>query len=653
MRWETITDVRHFKTCTSDWVGPIAADVETYGLQPSAGRLLGVSLSPANYSSARAQAIYIPVHTYDDGVFSSRLSDELKQVLRGFLGSNDLIGHNFTYDKRWLGAEGYSTKWIADTRIAWHLASAPSGPRPYDLKSLQTELLGWETANDKALTSAVQAAGGSLSNGDHYLAPLDILAKYACLDTLATIQAWTVLKPFFDEHDYHWMLQQRMAYNELLERNTQGGIKVNVVGLEKAHKRLLSARDGASKRLDKLLGPVIEELEQDWLHIKLKSYTRESAKQLYGVQPQKWKKFNWNSDAQKRELFYDKLGNEVVYTTESGAPATNEDAVRQMQGEWVESYLKYEKANTLTTNFTGSYLANIRDGRIHPGFNICGTVSYRLSGFKPYLLNAPFDETRVMKHFVCDEGWVGCHADLSAIEPTITAHYSEDPSLLKVFRDGLGDVYLDLALGMFPRDAELKAGYDPTIPISEETKKRFNKQRKIAKIIHLAVSYTGTKTTVHRNLMKEGIELTIWEAERLVTAYWRTFRKVEQLAKRLRELNRKQGHLRNVCGLIIRVPDPEYKDLFNRFIQSSGHSVLELWALEIDRLSKERGIEMRPVIVDVHDSTTWQVEKENKEDGRRIFEDALANVNTAIGLSIPVRMEFKHFHSLAGLKGDE
>jgi DNA polymerase I-like protein with 3'-5' exonuclease and polymerase domains len=662
LRWEIVTDERQFKAHTADWIGPLACDTETYTTNEREGKLLGVSLSPYNYGSAVTQAIYIPFNHYENGVFTSRISPELIRSLKETFQSKDLIGHNFTYDKRWLDHQGFNTHWVADTRIAWHLSAAPSGPRPYDLKSLQTELLGWANRGDTELADHVLGRGGSLSKGDHYLADLEILAKYACLDTIATIAGWCALKPFFDRHEYHWMMSKMMQYNLLLDQNTQQGILVDVPGLEKAHKRLTNAKEAAKKRLDKALGPVIRELETDWLEMRLTAYKRTSARELFLAQDHKWKKFNWNSDSDKRELFYDKLQNEVIYTTESGKPSCNADSVKQMsiifdengnEVNWVESYLKYEKNNTLVTNFTGPYLDSVRAGRIHPGFNICGTVSYRLSGFKPYLLNAPYDEKIMMKNFVCDPGWVGVHADLAAIEPTIIAHYSQDPNLLKVFRDGLGDIYLDLALGMFPNDVELRMGYNPREPVTELIKKTFSRQRKIAKVIHLAVSYTGTKNTVHRNLMKEGINITLWEADALVKAYWRTFKKVEQCASRLRELNRKQGHLRNAIGRIIRVPDPDYKDLFNRFVQSSGHDILVMWVMEIDRLAKEWGIEMRPVVIDIHDSTSWQVEEPNKAAGAEIFATALKNVEKEVGLDVPLRMEFKTFKTLAGLKGED
>lgn len=649
MLWKIITNEEDFEEVSKDWEGPVACDTETFGKRPEEGRLLGIS-----FSGNRGISIYIPFWEHqEDGSWTFRAQNSLVSRLKTWFRNASLIGHNFTYDKKWLASKGFKTHWAVDTRIMWHLASAPSGPRPYGLKNAQVELLGWSNRGDEELKLHVEAKGGSLSKGDHYLADTEILAKYACLDTHATYEIYRKLKGWFEAHSYWGLLRDIMAYNELLEENTTRGIGVDLEGLQKAHNRLIQAKEAAMKRLAKDLKEPLESLQKDWLDRKLATYKREYNRIRLLNHPEEHPKFNWNSDKHKRELFYDKLGNEVVYTTDSGQPSTNADSVKQMKGEWVESYLKYEKANTLSTNFSGPYIGSIVSGRIHPGFNICGTVSYRLSGFKPYFLNAPFDEKHIMKHFKCSPGFVGLHADLAAIEPTMTAHFSDDPALLKVFRDGLGDIYLDLALSLFPDDQRLRSIYDPNAPITKAVKKELDKQRKIAKVIQLAVQYTGTKYTVSKNLKKEGIDADIWEADRYVQAYWRKFHKVAEFNNRLRELNRAQGYLRNVIGRIIRVPDPEYKDLPNRFIQSSAHDCLVLWVLEIDRLRKERGVEMYPVLVDIHDSTSWEVREDQVGKGEEIFKDALETINRRLELSVTIKAEMKKFLTLAGLKGEE
>jgi DNA polymerase I-like protein with 3'-5' exonuclease and polymerase domains len=646
-----------FKELTANWQCPIALDTETH---PST--ILGISMAPVLRLNAPGGinevggACYLPIAHWEAnvGAFKSILSPILKDYLCDWLSRQDLIGHNFTYDKEQIDKYfQIDSKWIADTRIMAHLAAAPAGPRPYGLKDLQVEILGWEGRGDIELEAHVKAKGGSLKKGDHYLADLEILAKYACLDALATAQLCAKLKDFFNIHDYWWMLDKIMSYQLLLEYNTKQGIRVDVAGLEKINERLLSRKELYKKQVNEELKDDIHSLERDWADRRIAEYKREHNKVRYANDPSKWEKFNFNSDAHKRELFFEKLHNTPTAYTEGGKPSVDSDSIRQLSGTFVEPYLKYEKVNTLSSNFTGPYLGALVDGKLHPRFNICGTVSYRLSGFKPYLLNAPFDEKEIMRNLLCDEGYTGIHADLSAIEPTITAHYSEDPSLLKVFRDGKGDIYLDLALELFPNNKELQDGYNPNIPITKKVKEKYSKERKISKVIQLAVQYTGTGSTVAKNLSKDGIPTTRDEADNYVRAYWKKFRKVAEFNYRLKELNRKQGYIRNIIGRIIRVPNPEYKDLSNRVIQSSAHDVLILWVEEIYRQARIKNIPIKPILLDCHDSTSNQAPTEHKESLKRVYADALSEINNQLDLCVTIKADIKEFHTLAGLKNSE
>lgn len=649
MQYKIVKTLKEFIEITAKWDSIIACDIETH---PSC--ILGVSLAPLK--SNDVNAIYIPLRIYDktSNTFLDYADKDLSSALGNWLTDYRFVGHNFTYDKTHLDKQyNINTQWMADTRIMWHLASAPAGPRPYGLKDAQVELLGMEERGSTQLIGNIKANGGKGDGSDMHLADLEVLAKYAALDAYSTIQLYAKLAPFFDINDYWWMLEQMMQYAILLQQNTDSGVKVDIVGLQKSHNRLLRTKEAAKKRFTKELKNEIESLERDWADRRIAEYKRESNKAWYENHPEKWERFNLNSDAHKRELFFEKLGHTPFAFTEGGKPSVDGDSIKRLSGNFVEAYLKYEKANTLSTNFSGPYLSSCGDGRLHPGFNICGTVSYRLSGFKPYLLNAPFDEKAILKNLTCDEGYVGVHADLSAIEPTVTAHYSEDPSLLKVFRDGLGDIYLDLALELFKNDKELHYGYNPNIPITAEVKERFSKQRKVAKVIQLAVQYTGTKHTVSKNLTKEGIPTTVEQADEYVKAYWRKFDAVRKFNYQLREVNRKEGHLRNIIGRIIRVPDPEYKDLPNRFVQSSAHDILILWVLSIYGRCKEEGIKIKPILLDCHDSTSNQVPKEQGERLKQIYASTLEALNKQLGLCVKIKAESKFFTTLAGLKNEE
>lgn len=658
-RWKIILTEKEFRDEINNWIGPIACDTETAHDK----HLLGVSLSPSSTQKGEGVALYVPFLHWDKNIksFERYATPDLILALKEFLAKSELIGHSFTYDKKWANSLNIETNWIADTRIMWHLSDTPASKRPYGLKNAQVELLGWNNDNEEELKENVRSYGGNLSRGEHYLADLHILSKYACLDAYATISVANKLKFFFDDQDYWPFLKRMMDYNELLELNTELGVAVNIKGLTQAHEKLLKTKEAAKKRFLKILTPEIEELERDWVDEKISKYKRESNKTLYTKSLHKWKRFNLNSDSDKRDLLYGKMGLAPVELTDSGIPSTSSENVsaaikastQSDENLVLKTYLKYEKANTLSSNFTGSYLPVIRNGRIHPRFDICGTVSYRLSGFKPYLLNAPFNERLIYKNFKVDEGWIGIHADLTGAEPCITAHYTEDPTLVKVYKDGLGDVYLDLALKMFPNNKELQENYYPLKPITKVIKEQFKEVRDICKTVHLATQYTGTKFTISKNLCKAGYPTTTDEADRLVKGYWKTFEKVKQFNNQLESLHQQDGHVRNVVGRIIKMPWNNHKDLPNRFFQSGGHDVLVLWVSIIYKLCASRNVQIRPVVVDIHDSTSNSCPIEQRDLLKEIYKEALQEVNRMLELSVEVKMELKEFRTLAGLKSDE
>lgn len=638
----------------------VVADVETFRTEPSNGKLLGVALSSPSMSN---EGVYVALQWYDfkTSTWHANLElTEMRSLLANFLRNVRLIGHNYAYDKKWIDSFfGIDSTWHADTRLMWHMASAPLGPRGYGLKDAQVEILGWDAKGDVALAEQVEARGGFLKTGGHYLADLNTLGHYAALDAVSTAQLYTTFSEFFNRFDCWNLLGKMVRYSWLLEECTQAGIRVDKGALEGVITVLEDTHAAYEGLFFELAHDKIAALETIWREHRAAKYVQPAAKQNFLNNWSIQKKFNLSSDKDKRELLYDIYELPVVAQTDAGKPSTAQDVIAGIANlrpdlkEIIDAYLEANSTEALLNIFAKPWLGALDGGRLRPRFNPCGTVSYRLSGFKPYLLNAPFSELELMSCLTCDEGWEGVHADFVSVEPAVTAHYSQDPSLLKVFKTGLGDVYLDLALTLFPADTGLRQGYDPGLPVTSAIKKKFEKQRKIAKIIQLAVQYTGTEYTVAKNLSNSGIPTTRSEARELVQAYWKHFRKVKAMNDALFSLNRKKGYLRNVIGRVIRVPYPDYKDLPNRFIQSSAHDLLSMWVLNIDSLVRERQVEAKPMIIDIHDATTWQVKKDQKGALVQIFKDALTQLNETYKLTVEIKAEIKTFHTLAGLKGDD
>lgn len=655
----------------------LVADVETFGTDPKNGKLLGVAFCLIEQPE-KPFYICLQYFDYKSSTWNKHPEYELNlNILKDWVTRYNLIGHNYAYDKQWLDyILSIDTKWHACTRLMWHIASAPAGPRPYGLKDAQIEVLGWDRKGDDKLKEQVEARRGSLSKGDHYLADLDVLTHYACLDASSTAILYNKLTPFYDEHEYWWMLEKMTEYSWLLQECTTTGIKVDAEALKTQIEMLTNTREAHASKFLEMLAPFINQLERYWKDDRAAKYSIPAARERFLASWDMQKKFKVSSDKDKRELFYDVLKLPVIVETDGGKPSTAVDAIKiaireskKDLNELQEAFELTESCETLINSFAKPWLNSIINSRLHPRFNPCGTVSYRLSGFKPYLLNAPFDEKELMSCLQCDEGWEGVHADFNSVEPCVTGHYSQDPALLKVFREGKGDVYLDLALTLFPDNIELKSGYNPNAVITAEIKERFKKQRKVAKIIQLAVQYTGTKYTVQKNLSYAGFTTTMAEADALVKAYWKHFHKVAVMNEAFFIRFAKQGYIRNVVGRIIRVPTtidikkkdgtiwkkplPRYKDLPNRIIQSSAHDLLSFWVLIINRLIKERGLHAKPMLVDCHDSTSWQGPKEETEQLEQVFKDALTELNEEVKMTVPVKIEMKRFQTMAGLKGEE
>jgi DNA polymerase I-like protein with 3'-5' exonuclease and polymerase domains len=519
-------------------------------------------------------------------------------------------------------------------------------------------LLGWEKTNEEALEAAVAANGGRLSNGDHYLAPLEVLAHYAGLDAVSTLLLYERLAPWFTENNYWDFLHWRMQYHMVLTEATRKGTPVDAGLLAVAREELGVKIEQVESSIREVCADELTALEASWAEDKAKELKLQRNRDKYLSNPAKWRRFNPQSSHQRAKLLHGVLGLPILAKTPTGLPKMDRGTIARFDHPVAKTFVELSELAKLH-QFVNGYLEALKykgDGSatIHFGYNTCATVSDRLGGFAPYALNMPFAEASIMGAFGLPPGYAGIHSDLSAIEPCIIAAYSEDPTLLKVHRDGLGDIYLDFALEAFPDNTELKAAYDPFKPVTKEIKERFKDERSVCKIVHLAVGYTGTWATVHKSLQRAGFEVSPARARALVQSYWTKFSRVADLDSRLRKLHSNRGHLRNLLGRIIQVPEAFKKDTLNRFIQSSAHDALTLWVLEINRLRNERlPGKMYPVLPDIHDSTSWAVKEEHFEEASRIFALALRTVNDRLQLPVTIRAETKRFTTFAGLKGDE
>lgn len=660
-----ITTLNAFRDATNSVPADavIAADVETYGTDPRQGHLLGVSLCWEG-----STGIYVPITTYqrDTNTFQKTVAIELLSVLSIFIEGHSLLGWNMEFDRQWLDSGfGITTTWKADVRCMWYLTDQEQVERGYGLKSAQRKLLGWAQSNDTELETWVSRMGGKLSEGDHYLAPLHALAKYACLDTYSTLLCYQKLVPLFEKLEYWEYLTWLQDYGKFLTEVTREGVAVDHTKLTRARKVYSAKLETLSVEIRHICRSEIEAIERRWHQAKVSGYKLDHAREAYLNQPERQRRFNLRSADQRIELFHSYLGFPVAERTETGKPKSDRATYERIDHPAAKVLVQSSETAKLL-DFTEGYLESIQRGRVHFPHNWCATVTGRLGGFKPYDLNMPFSEEALMSAFYIEPGWDGLHMDFKALEPTLIAAYSGDPTLTKLYRDGIGDVYLELGVEIFPRDEAhlysahhakliqtLHDTYNPTIKTSSEVKAGVKELRDAVKIIQLAVGYTGTKVTVAKNLTLAGFPTSEERAALYVNRYWSKYIAVRQLAEKLQALYDRQGYIRSVGGAYIWCPKKFRKDLMNRFVQRSGHEILVCFVKELYRLAAERGLPLRAVLPDIHDSHSAKIPTGLVEEAKQAFEDALATINKALGFSVQFGMELKTFRTFYGLKNNE
>lgn len=213
------------------------------------------------------------------------------------------------------------------------------------------------------------------------------------------------------------------------------------------------------------------------------------------------------------------------------------------------------------------------DGRVRTHFNQYGAATGRLSSSDPInFQNIPSHEKSIRMLFQAKEGYRIIGADYSAQEPRLTAHYSQDPGMIKAYQDGK-DLYSYIAAMSFDRKYEDCLEFYPegtVLNIEGEKivcgyKTHQNKEgkqyRTYAKSILLGITYGRGAASVGEQIGKSREE-----AQEIINKFFKAFPKVEEWINKTHESAYKLGYVEDVGGRRRRLPDIllpkyEFKDL--------------------------------------------------------------------------------------------
>ena len=355
----------------------ISVDVETTGLDIWTGdRVIGIAVSDDK------TAYYFPFG-HNEGYnlplnYKERVYEAIDKVPH-------LITFNGKFDFQAMYQDGFNRVdgW-EDVMLAAHLMN--ENEPSFALKRLADRYFGQGTSADEAeLTRQIKSRfGRTAKKGEIWRLPSDVVAPYACSDTLLTYR----LRDFYRPHLERWSLatlhDEVQLYNRILNQIEIHGVLIDTEYIHETRQTI---------------GPRMAEL---------KSLINASVG--YEINPQ--------SPKQLKEYF--------------GTSGTSKEILELLDDPVAQMVLDFRGLKKLDGTYFTSY-ESLMDSNslIHASFNVHGTVAGRLSSSKPNLQNVPKE---VRRAFIARPGHVIVEADYQAAEMRLAAHFTKSPRLVQIFR---------------------------------------------------------------------------------------------------------------------------------------------------------------------------------------------------------------------------
>jgi hypothetical protein len=376
--------------------------------------------------------------------------------------------------------------------------------------------------------------------------------------------------------------------------------------------------------------------------------------------------FNIRSDDQLRWLLYDQLGYEPIEFTDGDLPSVS-SKVLPIYGDIGKLLVEFNELEK-EQSYMADYLERLeREGRdtLHPGFQLPGTLTGRISGKNPNLMQMPKTK-RCMNIFISRPGYSFVDFDYAALEPHVGAELSGDRNLLALYGPGSPkhqDIYLFYGAQVPGEigDTIRATGYDPFNPTKDtidRAKKECKKLRGLMKGMILSDTYGSGVSKKQQILRNQGIDMPLARVQTVHDALQAAKDGVLRYTGELREEWRSTerngvGYIMSGVGTPIGLHKKKLKDLWNSQCQDTGHKILVMYANAVGSALDARGIEWYPVIQDWHDAITVEVRDEDIERTEQIMLDVAKQINERLGGTVPLKGVPEHGKTLTAVKQPE
>ncbi len=268
-------------------------------------------------------------------------------------------------------------------------------------------------------------------------------------------------------------------------------------------------------------------------------------------------------------------------------------------------------------------LVNPKTGRLHTTFRQDVAATGRLSSQEPNLQNIPIRTEMgrsIRRAFVAPKGRTLISADYSQIELRIMAHLSEDPVLMRAFREGI-DVHTQTAAEVFD------------IPLEDVGKS----ERRVAKAVNYGLIYGQSEFGLARAL-----GITRPKAGHYINRYFERFSMVRSFMDEIVNKAKDAGSAFTVCGRKRPIPGLAAKNFRvrsaaervaqNTPMQGSAADIMKLAMLKVAALLESDSRDAK-MLLTVHDELIIEA---SESDAKDLAAQVQAEMQSAYQLKVPL-----------------
>jgi DNA polymerase-1 len=344
--------------------------------------------------------------------------------------------------------------------------------------------------------------------------------------------------------------------------------------------------------------------------------------------------FNVDSPKQLGEILFDHLKiSSKAKKTKTGQYATSEEVLQKHEHDHpiIPKLLEYRQLRKLKSTYVDPLpeLCSPRDGRIHTSFMQTVTATGRLSSNNPNLQNIPIRTAKgreIRRAFVArGSEFKIMSVDYSQIELRIIAALSEDPSMIKAFKEGL-DIHAATAATVYK------------VPIGEVSRE----QRSAAKAVNFGIIYGQSAFGLAQNL---GISRT--EAKGIIDAYFEQFGTIKSYMDHVIAFAREHGYVETIMKRRRYLPDINSanamvrgyaeRNAINAPIQGSAADIIKMAMIAVEKAMKAHSLQSK-MILQVHDELLFDVHLSEQEAMKALVKEAM---ESAVNLAVPMVVEME------------